>query len=141
MKAVIFDFDGTLVDSLPGIAGSLNRALASLGFDQHADPDVRRFIGNGSYELARQASPKGTPNEAVILRVATTGNVLPAITGVDALATATSGGQRVTLFAITDPGLFELTFTGNGAYSADLRVAGDIVQRFGSPIERRNHVV
>jgi phosphoglycolate phosphatase len=54
---LIFDLDGTLIDSLPGIAASLNRALEHCGLPGHADGEVRRFIGNGSYELARQAMP------------------------------------------------------------------------------------
>src|SRR3546814_10982995 len=36
------------------------------------------------------------------------------------------GGQRVTLFALRDPGLFELTVSGSGEYSLDLRIAGDV---------------
>ena len=63
---LIFDLDGTLVDSLPGIAGSLNRALERCGFASHDHADVRRFIGNGSYELVRKASPKGTPSEQIL---------------------------------------------------------------------------
>jgi phosphoglycolate phosphatase len=57
---LIFDLDGTLVDSLPGIAASLNRALEQCGLPGHADGDVRGFIGNGSYELARKAMPEGS---------------------------------------------------------------------------------
>jgi len=63
---LIFDLDGTLVDSLPGIAASLNRALDRCGFEGHADAAVRRFIGNGSYELARHAAPKGTSPESIL---------------------------------------------------------------------------
>ena len=63
---LIFDLDGTLVDSLPGIAGSLNRALDRCGFDAHEHADVRRFIGNGTYELARQALPKGTSPDLIM---------------------------------------------------------------------------
>src|SRR3546814_17777775 len=36
------------------------------------------------------------------------------------------GGQRVTLFALRDPGLFELTVSGSGEYSLDMRIAGDV---------------
>ena len=63
---LIFDLDGTLVDSLPGIAASLNRALDRCGFAGHAHEDVRHFIGNGSYELARKAVPKGTSPELIL---------------------------------------------------------------------------
>ena len=65
---LIFDLDGTLVDSLPGIAHSLNRALEKLGLPGHDEPQVRRFIGNGSLELARRAVPEGSP-DALALKV------------------------------------------------------------------------
>jgi phosphoglycolate phosphatase len=60
---LIFDLDGTLVDSLPGIAASLNRALESLGQAVHVTAAIRGFIGNGSLELARRALPEGAPDE------------------------------------------------------------------------------
>lgn len=60
---LIFDLDGTLVDSLPGIAASLNRSLSQLGLPTHNSAAVRTFIGNGSLELARKAVPAGSPDE------------------------------------------------------------------------------
>lgn len=59
---LIFDLDGTLVDSLPGIAASLNRSLGHFGLPVHGSPAVRTFIGNGSLELARKAVPAGSPD-------------------------------------------------------------------------------
>jgi phosphoglycolate phosphatase len=56
---LIFDLDGTLVDSLPGIADSLNRALASLGLPVHSPGTVRGFIGDGARALASRAAPQG----------------------------------------------------------------------------------
>lgn len=55
--AIIFDLDGTLVDSLRGIADALNAALADAGLPTHPDDAVRGFVGNGSLELARRALP------------------------------------------------------------------------------------
>lgn len=60
---LIFDLDGTLVDSLPGIAASLNRGLNLFDLPTHGSPAVRTFIGNGSLELARKAVPAGSPND------------------------------------------------------------------------------
>ena len=54
---LIFDLDGTLVDSLQGIAASLNHALASSGLPVHSHAAVRGFIGNGAKILIRRASP------------------------------------------------------------------------------------
>lgn len=56
-RALIFDLDGTLVHSLPGIAASLNRALAALGLPCHPEAAVRGFIGNGARILATRAAP------------------------------------------------------------------------------------
>ena len=58
-RGVIFDLDGTLVDSLPGITASLNRALAACGFPDHGQAAVRGCVGCGARELARRALPAG----------------------------------------------------------------------------------
>lgn len=60
---LIFDLDGTLVDSLPGIAASLNHALGTCGFPVHPVDRIRGFIGNGSLELARRSLPAGEADE------------------------------------------------------------------------------
>ena len=62
---LIFDLDGTLVDSLPGIAGSLNRSLAGLDLPVHSLAAIRRFIGDGSWVLAKRAAPVGAPDSLI----------------------------------------------------------------------------
>jgi phosphoglycolate phosphatase len=54
-KGWIFDLDGTLVDSLPGIAASLNAALAAHGQPVYDHMAVRTFIGDGAEMLVRRA--------------------------------------------------------------------------------------
>jgi phosphoglycolate phosphatase len=62
-RALVFDLDGTLVDSLPGIAASLNRVLEAHGLPIHSLPAIRNFIGNGARVLVERAS--ATHPEAV----------------------------------------------------------------------------
>jgi phosphoglycolate phosphatase len=57
---LIFDLDGTLVDSLPGIASSLNRSLTTHGLPAHTVSAVRSFIGDGLLSLVQRAAPAGT---------------------------------------------------------------------------------
>jgi phosphoglycolate phosphatase len=54
---LIFDLDGTLVDSLQGIAASLNLALTASGLRTHPPEVVRGFIGNGARILIQRAAP------------------------------------------------------------------------------------
>jgi len=55
MRALIFDLDGTLVESLPGIAASLNRALIQHGLPGQSHANVRGFIGDGAIKLVQRA--------------------------------------------------------------------------------------
>lgn len=60
---LIFDLDGTLVDSLPGIAASLNRSLTAHGLPGHSDAAIRSFVGDGLRMLVqRAASPGAEPS-------------------------------------------------------------------------------
>jgi phosphoglycolate phosphatase len=52
---VVFDLDGTLVDSLPDIAAALNHALASCGLGGLPLDVVRSLVGDGVEVLARRA--------------------------------------------------------------------------------------
>jgi phosphoglycolate phosphatase len=51
--------DGTLVDSLPGIAATLNRTLDAHGLPGHSHAMVRSFVGNGLRNLILRAAPRG----------------------------------------------------------------------------------
>jgi phosphoglycolate phosphatase len=57
-KAIIFDLDGTLVDSAGDIAVALNGAFAPLGVGQFSDDDVKQMIGGGSMVLVEKAAAR-----------------------------------------------------------------------------------
>lgn len=62
MKHIVFDLDGTLVDSLPGIALALNRALETLGKPTHPTPHIRTLVGRGARRLCADALPADEQN-------------------------------------------------------------------------------
>ncbi|SVD52629.1 uncharacterized protein METZ01_LOCUS405483, partial [marine metagenome] len=53
----MFDLDGTLVDSLEDLAGSMNAVLEKCGYETHELQAYRRFIGDGMITLVRRALP------------------------------------------------------------------------------------
>jgi len=59
-RAVIFDLDGTLLDSIGDIADSINAALVYHGYPVHDQEQVKTFIGDGIEELVKRALPRGT---------------------------------------------------------------------------------
>lgn len=62
-KVVIFDLDGTLLDTLYDLGDSVNRMLAHFGFPPHTYDEVRGMVGNGARRLAYNAIPDGEENE------------------------------------------------------------------------------
>lgn len=58
-KALVFDLDGTLLDTLQDLADSVNHALRQYGMPEHSLDDIRRFVGNGVRLLMERAVPEG----------------------------------------------------------------------------------
>ena len=56
-KAVIFDLDGTILDTLQDLANSVNHALRTHGYPERTLDEVRGFIGNGIRVLMRRSCP------------------------------------------------------------------------------------
>lgn len=56
---VIFDLDGTLLDTLEDLKNSVNDALTSFGCPERTKEEVRAFVGNGILRLMEQAVPSG----------------------------------------------------------------------------------
>jgi len=65
-QAVLFDLDGTLLDTLADIAGALNRALGKNGFPGRSIIDCRAFIGDGARTLISRALPKDVATDETI---------------------------------------------------------------------------
>lgn len=63
IKAVIFDLDGTLLDSLTDLHLSVNAACEAHGFAPHTRDEVCSYVGNGVYKLIERAIPDGDKNE------------------------------------------------------------------------------
>lgn len=65
-RAIIFDLDGTLLDTLSDLADSGNAALAALGLPAHPDDAYRYFVGLGIEELVRRMLPEDKRDPAIL---------------------------------------------------------------------------
>lgn len=65
MKALIFDLDGTLLNTIGDLHQSTNHALRVFGFPERTLEEVNSFVGNGLAMLIRNAVPEGTAEDDV----------------------------------------------------------------------------
>ena len=68
-ELIIFDLDGTLLNTIADLAQSVNYALAQLGFPTHEEAAYNFMVGNGINKLFERALPEGEKTEENILRV------------------------------------------------------------------------
>lgn len=61
--AILFDMDGTVIDSLPDIAAATNAALRRFAMPERSLAEIRAFVGNGASRLIHLAVPAGTAEE------------------------------------------------------------------------------
>jgi phosphoglycolate phosphatase len=64
-KLIIFDLDGTLVDSLEDIAESANIMLQELGYEPYEVDEYRQFVGDGARELVKNSLPEQLDEEEI----------------------------------------------------------------------------
>lgn len=60
---ILFDLDGTILNTLPDLRNAANHALEVLGFPSRTDEEIRRFLGNGVGFLMKRALPEGCPED------------------------------------------------------------------------------
>ena len=65
MTGILFDLDGTLLNTLEDLADATNYALNRFGYPSRTVEQVRRAIGNGAANQIRKSLPEGTPEETV----------------------------------------------------------------------------
>lgn len=58
MKLIVFDLDGTLLDTLQDLTNSVNYAMDGLGLNRYSNEQVRMMIGNGVAKLMERAVTK-----------------------------------------------------------------------------------
>lgn len=68
-KLVIFDLDGTLLNTIADLAAATNQALSALEFAVHPQEAYYRFVGNGINKLFERALPAAARSEENISRV------------------------------------------------------------------------
>jgi len=66
---IIFDLDGTLINTISDLGQACNYALASCGFPTHKIEDYPRLVGNGVNKLIERALPEEHRNEETVLRL------------------------------------------------------------------------
>ncbi|MBF0100692.1 MAG: HAD family hydrolase [Desulfobacterales bacterium] len=67
-KAIIFDLDGTLIDTLSDLANAANRVLTSYGFMIHPRDAYRYFVGCGVHHLMTTVLPKDQQNNLELIQ-------------------------------------------------------------------------
>jgi len=69
MKALIFDLDGTLLNSLEEIALTMNKILKEYSYKEYEIKEYKDFVGDGPLTLVRNILPKDTKEEKIKLMV------------------------------------------------------------------------
>ena len=68
-KLVIFDLDGTLLDTIADLAAAANYALQQLGYPTHPVDTIRTYVGNGINKLLERSLPEAERNEENVVRM------------------------------------------------------------------------
>lgn len=63
VKAVLFDLDGTLLDTLPDIKKTINETLRKFSYPEITLEQTKRYVGDGAYQLVERAMPADAPNK------------------------------------------------------------------------------
>ena len=66
IKALLFDLDGTLIDSKRDIVTQVNRTLIDFGFTARSEAELERGIGSGSHSLFESSSEGIPPTKSSI---------------------------------------------------------------------------
>lgn len=66
---IIFDLDGTLINTINDLGQACNHALSACGFPTHKIEDYPQLVGNGINRLIERALPEEHRNEATVLRL------------------------------------------------------------------------
>jgi phosphoglycolate phosphatase len=69
MRAVIFDLDGTLLDTIGDIVHAANRVLRSEGYPEHSEPEFKEMVGDGIHELVARMLPESDRKPERVLEV------------------------------------------------------------------------
>jgi phosphoglycolate phosphatase len=67
-NAVLFDLDGTLLDTLEDLADSMNASLAAMNLPTHPADAYRYFVGDGVVNLALRAMPEQMRRDEAVVR-------------------------------------------------------------------------
>lgn len=67
-NAILFDLDGTLLDTLADLADAMNRVLTAQGFPAHPLEAYRYFIGNGAKRIVTRTLPESARSDEIIQR-------------------------------------------------------------------------
>ncbi len=100
-KAVIFDLDGTLLNTLGDLTAAVNHGLAQQGFPLHTEGEVRTFVGDGVKELIARSCPATATDRD---REAVLAAYLPYYAAHNADATAPYDGVMQLLVALKEKG-------------------------------------
>ena len=63
---ILWDLDGTLLDTLEDLCDAVNAALGQFGYPTRSIEEVRCFVGNGAGKLIERAVPEGGDVQAVL---------------------------------------------------------------------------
>ncbi len=67
IKAILFDFDGTIADTVSALREGVNLVMEEFGYPTHTDEDILQYVNRGARELIRRAMPEPEAGDAELV--------------------------------------------------------------------------